>query len=103
MTDRTKEEVVAPTFGSTFYDRNPSARDFRGRLVEMRSQERLLRNAFRLIRNVRRWRGMQLWVFVGEMTGHGSGYSQQICEELGWDYDMKITPTASLPPKEVHT
>lgn len=84
---------------SDFYDRNPSAQPFRGRLVEMRSQEQLLRNAFFHMKRWRTWRGRWLWTLVAAITGHGSGYSQQICEELGWDYAMPITPTAELPPR----
>jgi hypothetical protein len=87
---------------NTFYDRNPSAVPFRGRLVEQRSQEDLLRNAFWQMRRWREWRGRQLWMLVGAITGHGSGYSQQICEELGWDYSMPITPTAELPPRRTN-
>lgn len=93
-------ETVA-TFGNTFYERNPSAKPFEGRLVEMRHQADLLRNAFWSFRDVRKYRGMELWVFVGAITGHGSGYSQQICEELGWDYSMKITPAARLPDRKL--
>jgi hypothetical protein len=70
----------------------------RSRLLDNRSRERLLRNAFWMIRNVRKWRGRTLQHFVADITSHGSGYSWQICEELGWDPDMKITPTAELPP-----
>lgn len=85
---------------SSFYERNPAARDYEGRLVQMRSQEQLLRNAFYELRSVRKWRGTELWTLVGAITGHGSGYSQQICEELGWKYDMKITPNARLPERK---
>lgn len=84
---------------STFYERNPAALPWKGRLVESRSQEQLLRGAFWVVRRVRRYRGLPLWVMVGYITGHGSGYSQQICEELGWAYDMKITPAARLPDR----
>jgi len=87
------------TFGSSFYERNPAARPFQGRLVEMRSQEHLLRNAFWALRDVRKWRGRNLESFVGAITGHGSGYSQQICKELGWDPEMTITPAARLPER----
>lgn len=85
---------------STFYERNPAAFPWKGRLVEARSQESLLRGAFWQLRRMRRYRGLHLWVLVGDVTGHGSGYSQQICEELGWQYDMKITPTARLPDRK---
>lgn len=80
-----------------FYTRNPIVADFAGRLIELRSQEHLLRNAFNQLKWMRRWRGMQLWTLVGAVTGHGSGYSHQICKELGWDHEMKISPTARLP------
>jgi hypothetical protein len=82
-----------------FYDRNPAAKPCEGRLIEMRSQEQLLRNAFWALKDVRAWRGRDLWSLVGVITGHGSGYSQQICEELGWDYLMRITPDARLPER----
>jgi hypothetical protein len=84
---------------STFYERNPSALPWKGRLVEGRSQETILRNAFSRLKHVRSYRGLHLWSMVGDLTGHGSGYSQQICEELGWAYDMPITPTAKLPDR----
>lgn len=84
---------------STFYERNPSALPWKGRLVEARPQETILRNAFRRLQRLRSYRGLHLWVMVGDLTGHGSGYSQQICEELGWQYDMPITPTAKLPAR----
>jgi hypothetical protein len=70
------------------------------RLLDNRSRETILRNAFLHFRTVRKWRGMELWSWVGAMTGHGSGYSQQICEELGWNYAMKIGPNATLPRSE---
>jgi hypothetical protein len=82
---------------SNFYERNPSALPWKGRLIEARSHETLLRGAFWQLRKMRRYRGLHLWVLVGDVTGHGSGYSQQICEELGWQYDMPIAPTAELP------
>ena len=98
MTEQRPAETIA-TAGSTFYDRNPASRQYRGRLVEMRSQEDLLRHVFWMVKGYRQWRGKTLWVLVGQVTGHGSGYSQQICEELGWDYTMKITPSAQLPER----
>ncbi len=67
------------------------------RLLDNRSRDGMLRRAFRMIRNVRKWRGRSLQHFVAEITGHGSGYSYQICIELGWDPDMTISPTAELP------
>ncbi len=86
-----------------FYERNRIARPVpnepsRSELLDGRSRERLLRNAFNELRSSRHWRGATLWSFVSVMTSHGSGYSEQICKELGWDPDMEITPTAQLPP-----
>jgi hypothetical protein len=34
---------------------------------------------------MRKFRGMPLWVFVQEITGHGSTYSMDICRRFGWD------------------
>lgn len=70
------------------------------RLLDNRSREYILRNAFLTMKDWRKWRGMLLWSWVGAMTGHGSGYSMQICKELGWDPDMKIGPNAVLPRSE---
>lgn len=70
------------------------------RLLDNRSREHLLRCAFLMIRNVRKWRGRTLQHFVADITSHGSGYSFQICQELGWDPDMKIGPNATLPRSE---
>lgn len=72
-------------------ERSPS------RLLDNRSRETILRNTFLHMRTVRKWRGMELWSWVGAVTAHGSGYSMQICEELGWNPHMKITPAANLP------
>lgn len=87
-----------------FYERNPQARDLGNRpspskLLDGRSREDILRNAFHEMRRMRYWRGSTLWSWVGAVTGHGSGYSLQICVELGWDPDMRITPTARLPDR----
>lgn len=86
---------------SDFYERNPQARDLGNRaspspLLDGRSREQILRNVFVEMRTVRRYRGMSLWSWVGHVTGHGSGYSYQICQELGWDPEMRITPSAEL-------
>lgn len=70
------------------------------RLLDNRSREYLLRNAFREMKHMRRWRGQILWVWVSAMTAHGSGYSEQICKELGWDPHMTITPKSELPRSE---
>lgn len=80
-----------------FYKRNPVVAEFAGRLIQLRPQEQLLRNAFNQLKHMRRWRGMPLWTLVGAITSHGSGYSQQVCKELGWDYEMKVGPNTELP------
>lgn len=67
------------------------------RLLDNRSREWLLRNAFSHMRHMRKWRGSILWSWIGALTGHGSGYSEQICRELGWDPHMTIGPKAELP------
>lgn len=33
----------------------------------------------------KKYRGLPLWSFVGELTGHGSGYSRDICMANGWN------------------
>lgn len=89
-----------------FYARNshivrpvPNAAS-RSELLDGRSRETILRNAFLHFRDVRKWRGRTLVEWVGCMTAFGSGYSHQVCEELGWDAFMKISPTATLPRRE---
>lgn len=87
-----------------FYERNRLVRPLanvssRSELLDNRSREYLLRNAFHEMRNMRKWRGSILWSWIGAVTGHGSGYSMQICEELGWDPNMIITPSARLPDR----
>jgi hypothetical protein len=89
-----------------FYERNHLVRPLanvssRSELLDNRSREYLLRNAFHQMRNMRKWRGSILWSWIGAVTGHGSGYSMQICKELGWDPDMTITPNARLPDRVV--
>lgn len=72
---------------SDFYERNRITRPIPNaaspsELLDGRSRERLLRNAFAEMRHMRRWRGQILWAWVSAMTSHGSGYSEQICREL---------------------
>jgi hypothetical protein len=85
-----------------FYERNKISRPVpnapsRSQLLDGRSRESLLRNAYRMCRRSRLWRGIILWAWVSEVTGHGSGYSEQICRELGWDPNMRVGPKADLP------
>jgi hypothetical protein len=88
-----------------FYERNPQARDLGNkpspsRLLDGKSREWILRNAFSRMQNMRRYRGSSLWSWIGDVTGYGSGYSWQVCIEMGWDPDMRITPNAKLPRRE---
>lgn len=85
-----------------FYERNRIVRPMPNvaspsELLDSRSRDRLLRNAFAEMRHMRRWRGQTLWTWVSRITGHGSGYSLQICVELGWDPEMCIGPKVELP------
>lgn len=85
-----------------FYTRNRIARPIPNaaspsELLDSRSRDRLLRNAFAEMRHMRCWRGQSLWTWVSRITSHGSGYSEQICRELGWDPEMRIGPKAELP------
>lgn len=43
----------------------------------------ILQNAHRQLRG--RYRGVPLWSFIADMTGHGSGFSAQIAKECGWN------------------
>lgn len=85
-----------------FYERNPQARDLGNRpspsrLLDGKSREYILRNVFARMKTIRAYRGMSLWSWVGDVTGYGSGYSWQVCVEMGWDPDMRVTPSAELP------
>ena len=86
-----------------FYTRNNLARErlenaaSPSSLLDHRSREVILRNVFNETKGLRRWRGRDLWSWVGAMTGHGSGYSEQICAEMGWDPAMRIRPDSQLP------
>jgi hypothetical protein len=87
----------------SFYDRNPHIKHpipnatSPSQLLDGTSRELMLRNTFLEMRDSREWRGRYLWSWVGAVTGHGSGYSTQICHEMGWDPDMTISPKAELP------
>jgi len=87
-----------------FYERNRITRPIpnaasSSQLLDMRSRDRMLRYAYiAFVQNSRKWRRTPLWSFVGTVTGHGSGYSAQICVELGWDPDMPCGQV--LPERE---
>lgn len=51
---------------------------------------RLIYGAVSVVRSHRKWRGQPLWTLVSEMTGHGSTYSMEICEDVGFDPHHKI-------------
>jgi hypothetical protein len=87
---------------SDFYERNKIERPVpnatsASQLLDGRSREMILRCVFEHMKDLRRWRGTYLWSWVSAVTGHGSGYSTQICHEMGWDPDMTISPKAELP------
>lgn len=56
----------------------------------------VLKNAHRLFRRHPQFRGMPLWGFVSELTGHGSTVSSEICAEFGWNPDQP-TAKAEMP------
>lgn len=43
----------------------------------------IIKNAHALLRH--KFRGIVLWSLVSQITGHGSGYSSQICETANLD------------------
>ena len=55
-------------------------------LLQTLRPKRLLLNAHSKMRN--KYRRIPLWSFVSDVTGHGSGYSSQICHECGWVPDQ---------------
>lgn len=90
---------------NSFYERNKHVLPLTNavspsKLLDNRSRETILRNVFLQTQDQRRWQGMSLCTWVGAMTANGSGYSDQICLELGWDPDMKITKHAQLPARQ---
>ncbi len=62
----------------------------------------IILNTHALLRS--KFRGMVLWSLVSNITGHGSGYSHQICETANLDPFQKcgverlrdLTPNASV-------
>jgi hypothetical protein len=42
----------------------------------------------------RRYRGLELWVLARDITGHGSGYSQEICRSAGLEPNQRIGKTS---------
>lgn len=46
-------------------------------------QRCMIQNVHRMVRQ--KYKGSPLWSFVSEATGHGSGYSIEICKINGWD------------------
>lgn len=45
----------------------------------------IIQNCHSLLRSGERYRGMSLWSMVGDITGHGSGYSVDICRTANLD------------------
>ena len=50
----------------------------------------IIKNAHALLRH--KFRGIALWSLVSQITGHGSGYSSQICETANLDPFQKCGP-----------
>lgn len=50
-------------------------------------QKLVLTNAHKLLR--RRYKNVPLWSFISDLTGHGSGYSSDLCKACGWNADQK--------------
>lgn len=87
---------------SDFYERNNIERPAtqaksQSELLGMRPPERVLRTAIHLLARTRSYRGETLWAIVSKLTGHGCGYSEQICKELEWDPNMRVWPKTTLP------
>lgn len=51
---------------------------------------RLIYGAVSVVRRFRAWKGQPLWTLVSEITGHGSTYSMEICEDIGFNPHHKI-------------
>jgi hypothetical protein len=49
----------------------------------------------------RKYRGLELWVLCRDLTGHGSGYSHEICRSANLKPNQRIgkSPLLDLPPK----
>lgn len=58
----------------------------------------IIKNAHVLLRH--KFRGMVLWSLVSDITGHGSGYSAQVCESANLDPFQKcgVGGLKDLPP-----
>ena len=53
--------------------------------------EIIMRNAHKGMRRKSKYKGVPLWSFVSDLTGHGSTYSMKICKALGWDADQNTS------------
>lgn len=51
---------------------------------------RLIYGTVSVVKRFRAWKGQPLWTLVAEITGHGSTYSMEICEDIGFDPHHKI-------------
>jgi hypothetical protein len=53
--------------------------------INTRPPKEWLLACHRVCHDMRKFRGVPLWVFIQEITGHGSTYSMDICRRFGWD------------------
>ena len=67
---------------------------------ERLNAHRLIHGAHHVVRNWRQWRGQPLWTLVSEITSHGSTYSMEICEDLGFNPHHKIGDSLERRPDE---
>jgi hypothetical protein len=67
--------------------------------IAPRATETLLRNAHRLCKA--KYRGVPLWAFVRDLTGHGSTVSIAVCHALGWNPHESGAKT--LPPRHIES
>lgn len=71
-------------------------------LLRQRDPEIFLRNAHRLLGDAPKFHSAPLWYLVSAITSHGSGFSAQICRELGWNPEAlghEPLPTRATPPQ----
>jgi hypothetical protein len=54
-------------------------------------QARMLRNVHSLLQKNRKYARSPNWALVSDVTGHGSTISAQICREIGWDPDARVS------------
>lgn len=48
-----------------------------------------------------KWLNVPLWSFVSRLTGHGSGYSIEICRAMGWDANADASKSVLRPSTRI--